>query len=259
MTNSDTKMLKKRIIVTLTHDGKGNVVKPIGFTRPGRKVGTLQQHVRILSQRNIDELILLDITATEERRQQNWKLVSQVAEQLTCPLAIGGSIKSTEDIKNAFNSGADKVVIRSHNSPTAFIRYLAKWIGSQSVIYAMDLSKRRFVNGECTPEDIDSALRGLTEAGIGELMITSADIDGTMSGYDLALLASIVSEFKVKVPIIFNGGCSGVADMAEAFKFGADAVAASSVFLYTALTPKDCARELANKGFNVRYEDKPNK
>ena len=259
MTNSDTKMLKKRIIVTLTHDGKGNVVKPIGFTRPGRKVGTLQQHVRILAQRNIDELILLDITATEERRQQNWKLVSQVSEQLTCPLAIGGGIKSTEDVKNAFNSGADKVVIRSHNSPTAFIRYLAKWIGSQSVIYAMDLSKRRFVSGECTQEDVECALKGLMEAGIGELMLTSADIDGTMSGYEIELLRSFTRNKQIKIPIIFNGGCSGAADMCAAFDAGADAVAASSIFLYTNITPRDCAKLLASGGYNVRYEDKPNK
>ena len=105
-------MLKNRIIVTLLHDGKGNAVKPVSFGVP-RPVGSLAQHIKVQAERDIDELILIDINATREKRTINFDRIAEYASDLYCPLTVGGNICSLEDIRAALNYGADKVILKN--------------------------------------------------------------------------------------------------------------------------------------------------
>jgi cyclase len=200
----------------------------------------MMQHVMTMQRREIDELIILDIDATRDRRGPNYDAIESYTSQLYCPLTVGGGISKVEHIKNLLNAGADKVAIKSN---WGLIREASEKIGLQSLVGVLDfkdLSTGYFINSHVAylyPEP-------------GEILLTHMDSEGMRQGYCLELLARMLERWKC--PIIINGGCGCPDHMLQAIQAGAHAVAASSMFLFTETTPKDCARYLHNHGIPVR-------
>jgi imidazole glycerol-phosphate synthase subunit HisF len=239
-------MLKVRVIPILLWDARG-LCKPIAFQRPGRFVGSLMSAAMLYENRTCDELILLDIDATEYRRAPRFEEVKQFTSKLMCPTTFGGGIRCVEDIRQALMSGADKIVIRSHATPS-FIADASKRFGSQCIVVAIDY----FQHSLGYRQDIMQLAKSIEDNGAGEIILTRMDRDGTRSGYDLVTIHEVCSS--VKIPVIANGGCSGPPDMLDAIKVGAHAVAASSIFLYSDVTPSQCKEYLAEHGVPVRIE-----
>ena len=240
-------MLKTRCIPVLLWDARG-LVKPIGFQRPGRFVGSLMSAAMLYENRVCDELILLDIDATPSKRGPRFHSIEQFTSKLFCPVTVGGGVRSLEDIRSLLKAGADKVVIKSHATPE-FVRRAADKFGSQCIVVALDYGDSAF------EEDIGMMLlkaKFLEKMGAGEFILTNKDRDGTRIGYDLETIRIICKA--VSVPVIANGGCSGPQDMLDAIKAGAHAVAASSIFLYENVSPQMCKEYLAREGVPVRIE-----
>lgn len=263
-------MLKKRIIPTLLWDGTF-CVKPRHFDQMNRrKIGPMLQQVRVMNNRNIDELVIIDIDRTTKGEVPFFSKIAEFAKELFCPLTIGGGIQTLDDIEKMLKYGADKVLIGSKSFDYHFIEEAAKRFGSQAIVCAVD-TKRQYLsesanrssavrhvvykqNGvQCSNLLAETHTRDLTYAGAGEIIITSIEKDGTRAGYDLSLIKTVCDT--VKIPVIASGGCEGFGDMARAFDRGAAGVAASSMFLFTGLTPNDCATWLEARGYPVRLEN----
>lgn len=239
--------LKIRCIPVLLWDSRG-LCKPVSFQRPGRFVGSLMSAAMLYENRTCDELILLDIDATPEGRGPRFEAIKQFTSKLFCPVTVGGGIRSLNDIRDLLYAGADKVVIRTHATPS-FIREASEKFGSQCIVVALDY-------GDPVFEHDDGLMlmraRFLQRMGAGEFILTNKDRDGTRSGYDLNTISTICKA--VTVPVIANGGCSGPADMLAAIRAGAHAVAASSIFLFDDMTPQKAKEFLDREGVPVRIE-----
>ena len=238
--------LKTRIIPVLLWDQRG-LCKPISFQRPGRFVGSLMSAAMLYENRTCDELILLDIDATPNGRGPRFEAIKQFTSKLFCPVTVGGGVRCLEDIRDLLMAGADKVVVRTHAWP-GFVETASRRFGSQCIVVSVDY----FPNHPAFRQEIVDMARSLESAGAGELILTNADLDGTRKGYDLVTIHEVCSA--VKIPVIANGGCSGAHDMLDAIKVGAHAVAASSIFLFSDITPTGCKEYLAAHGVPVRIE-----
>jgi cyclase len=223
-------MLKKRIIPTLLFDGSLQCVKPISFGRPYRKLGPMNQYIRVMENRNVDEIILLDITATAENREPNIPKIRELTTRLHCPITYGGGISTLEHIRDILANGADKVAIRTsmHLFGPASHKF-----GSQAIVAV--INRNKYINAVQYAKDFEAV-------GAGEILLTDVNKDGTQEGYNNDLVMAVSSA--VGVPVIANGGCGNIAHMAQAFQAGASAVAAGSMFLYSEITPKKCAEIL---------------
>lgn len=237
-------MLKTRVIPVLLWSDAG-LMKPVKFHRPGRFVGSLMSAARTFEERTCDELILLDIDATPKKRGPRIEEIKQFTSELFCPLTVGGGIKTLMDIRELLAAGADKVVLRCR-ADLGFIREAADKFGSQAIAIAVD-----YLNHESWA--VQELSRRYAKAGAGEIILTSMERDGTRTGYDLATIRTVAEA--VSIPVVANGGCSGSADMAQAIANGAHAVAASSIFLYTDITPAACKAALDRHGIPVRIEE----
>jgi len=205
--------LKTRVIPVLLYDQRG-LVKPVSFQRPGRFVGSLMSAAMLYENRTCDELILLDIDATPQKRGPRFEAIKQFTSKLFCPVTVGGGIRSLDDIRGLLNAGADKVAIRSH-ARSPFLREAVEKFGAQCITVGIDY---RTVHG---PMAYHMAL-ALESDGVGEILLTNTDRDGTREGYDLDVLRTICEA--IKIPVIANGGCSGPDDMLKAIQAGAHAV-----------------------------------
>lgn len=232
-------MLKKRIIPTLLWDGV-QCVKPVGFERPYRKLGPMEQYIQVMERRSIDELIIIDIEATNQEREPNYGKLRAFCDNLYCPVTYGGGINSLDCIAKLLENGADKVCIKTRLD---IIEPAARKFGSQAIVYALDIPMDAHTHG------INRKAVAAENRGAGEILATKMNYDGTMRGYDLQM-ATIVPA--VNIPVIFNGGCGEPQDMEKAFNAGASAVAAGSMFLYTDHTPRSCAKYLAENKIAVR-------
>lgn len=237
----DIFMLKHRIIPILLTDGQGNCVKPVRFQRPYRKVGSLMQYIKMFEKRNVDELIVLDIEATNEGRLIDCEKIKEYTKELFCPLTLGGGIKNLEDINKLLQSGADKVAIKTSN---LLVLDAAKKFGSQAIVAVINF------NIQDMPCHIAEYAMVLEQDKAGEILLTCMEYDGDMSGYHTKYINYISN--MIKIPIIASGGCSEPSDMAKAIRAGASAVAAGSMFLFKDITPRDCAEYLQNEGIGVR-------
>jgi cyclase len=233
--------LKHRIITTLLFDETMQAVKPISFQRPYRRLGTLMQYIKVLDRRNIDELILIDITATEQKREPNYEKLREFTSNCFMPVTYGGGIRTLDSIRMALESGADKVCIKTSEQ---LIDKAAQKFGTQAIVYCLE------TNDEDMFKDVISKAKEIEEKGAGEILLVDRDYDGTMRGYELDFLQELVRE--IKIPIIACGGGSEPADMEYALKNGASAVAAGSMFLFTEHTPRSCAKYLHERGYAVR-------
>ena len=249
--------LTKRIIPCL--DVKdGRVVKGVNFEGL-RDAGDPVELAKFYSDSLADELVLLDISATNEGRKTMVETVEAVARAISIPFTVGGGINSLDQIEELLKCGADKVSINSAavKNPD-LIREAVEKFGSQCVVVAVDVKKidgvwRVFVNAGKTKTDLDALewASSLEKMGAGEILITSMDRDGTKSGYDLDLLKRL-SE-RLKISVIASGGAGSLKDMEEAFSVGgADAVLVASLFHDKEISIAEAKKYLASKNILIR-------
>lgn len=215
------------------------LVKTIKFKNPGY-VGDPINAIKIYNEKEVDELIFLDITATVESKAPPFKIISEIASECFMPVAYGGGVKRLDDIKEIFSCGIEKVSINSYavENPS-FVETAADKFGSQSIVISIDV-KKTFLGGykiythggrKATNLDPVRYAAQMEKMGAGEIILTSIDRDGTMEGYDLELVRKVTSA--VGIPVIACGGAGRVEHFAEAVKQGgASAVAAGSMVVY---------------------------
>jgi cyclase len=228
---------RPRIIPCLTMQHM-DMVKTIHFKNP-RYIGDPVNSVRIFNNKDVDEMCILDITATIERREPDFGFLHEIASEAFMPLGYGGGIKTLSQAKEIFRIGYEKVVLNSliFDDPEE-VKRIVDFAGSQSVVASIDYKRDLF--GKCgvithcgrnkTGKAVDEAIRYAEDLGIGEIILTSIDHEGQMEGYDLKVMQKIGRN--IQVPVILNGGAGSIDDIAEALKRGADAVAVSSFFVY---------------------------
>jgi cyclase len=247
----------KRIIPCLDVDC-GRVVKGTGFVDL-RDAGDPVELASRSDAAGADELVLLDITATSDRRATVVELARRAADEVFIPFTIGGGIRSVEDAQAVLDAGADKVSVNSAAlARPELIDELAGNFGAQCVVLAVDAKARgdggweAHVAGGRTPtgRDVVAWTREGVARGAGEILLTSMDRDGTNAGYDLALTAAVARA--VTVPVIASGGAGELQHLGEAVRAGADAVLCASIFHYGRHTVAEARAHLAAAGIAVR-------
>lgn len=252
-------MITKRIIPCLDVKN-GNVVKGVHFV--GLKdVGAPVACAKKYYQDGADELVFLDITATNENRDTMVKYVEEVAKNIFIPFTVGGGIRSREDMKNILRAGADKCSLNSAAVRNIdLVSECSNAFGDQCVVLAVDGKLREdksgwnvVINGGRIDTGIDvvSWVKDCVKKGAGEILLTSMDADGTKDGFDLPMLKAVKQA--VNVPVIASGGCGCLEDFYEVFKENsADAALAASIFHYEELTVRQVKNYLDQKGICVR-------
>jgi cyclase len=250
-------MLATRIIPCLDVDF-GRVVKGIKFKELDN-VGDPVEMAKEYNKQGADELTFLDIGASYKSREILIGVVEKVSEEVFIPLTVGGGLRSTEDMRKALNSGADKVAIcTSAIENPALITEGANIFGSQCIVLSVDAKRHNgswyaYTHGGRNNSGID-AIKWAKEGeklGAGEILLNSIDKDGTKEGYDLELTAKISES--VKIPVIASGGAGNPQQMVDAVKVGkADAVLLASLLHYGEYTIKDIKKYLEKKEICVR-------
>lgn len=250
-------MLAKRIIPCL--DVKdGRTVKGTNFVGLRDAGDPVDLAARYCAE-GADELVLLDISATNERRNTLTALVSKVAAEINIPFTVGGGISTVEDIGVLLDSGADKVSINTAAvRDPQLISAAASNFGSQCVVLAIDAMNtdtgwKVFLNGGRVATELDAVewAKRAVELGAGEILLTSMNADGTKDGFDIGITREISSS--VGVPVIASGGAGRMDDFADVFSIGtADAALAASVFHYGEISIGDLKSFLTMRGIEVR-------
>lgn len=251
-------MLKTRIIPTLLMKGMG-LVKGTGFDS-WRRVGAALQSIRVYNMREVDELVLVDIAATPGNAKPNFREIDELADNCFMPMTVGGGVKSLQDVRDLLAVGADKVAINSAAVETPeLVRDGAQEFGAQCIVASIDV--RRHADGraevftECgtkaTGRDPVEWAKALAALGAGEILLSSVERDGTMTGYDVDLVRDVAAA--VDVPVIASGGCGTYQHMADVLGgTRASAVAAAAMFHFTEQTPREAKSFLDGRGFPVR-------
>lgn len=231
-------MNKTRVIPVLLLRESG-LVKTVKFRDP-RYVGDPINAVKIFNEKEVDELVFLDITATPAGRGPNFDLLADIAGEAFMPMAYGGGVTTIEQVKALFALGFEKVIIDSASYDSLeLITVAASIYGSQSIVGCIDVRRSLLGRVELCSHGgtrkqsrlLVDHVQSLERHGIGELLVNSVDRDGTRTGYDLKLLREVSSA--VSVPVIACGGAGGVDDFVAAVEQGgASAVAAGSLFVF---------------------------
>jgi imidazole glycerol-phosphate synthase subunit HisF len=251
-------MLKVRVMPTLLFKDVG-LVKGIGFDS-WRRVGSAMQAIKVYNMREVDELVFLDITATQEGRMPDFFTVDELADECFMPLTVGGGISTIDHVQRLLKVGADKVAVNTAavENP-GLIRQIADRFGSQCAVVSIDARlhpdgrHEAYTHSGTRPTGLDPVVlaQQAEKFGAGEILLTSIDRDGTMTGYDVMLTRRVTDA--VTIPVIASGGAGSYADMATVLREGnASAVAAASIFHYTQQTPLEAKRYLYAQGFSVR-------
>ncbi len=231
-------MIRARFIPTLLLRGRG-LYKTVKFKNE-TYVGDPINAVRIFNDKAVDEIILLDITATRAQAEPNFELIADIASEAFIPVCYGGGVRKLDHFERLFKLGIEKVAVNAAASEDmGLVSEASRVFGSQSVVVGIDIRRtffgryERYVNcGTINAKEtaIDAA-RKAEQAGAGEILLNCIDRDGTMQGYDLPLVRQ-VSE-AVRIPVIACGGAGSVADMVSAIKEGgAASAAAGSLFVF---------------------------
>jgi cyclase len=231
-------MLRTRVIpVLLIQDG--GLYKTQRFKDP-KYVGDPINAVKIFNEKEVDEIIVLDISATRENRGPDFNLIADIATECFMPFCYGGGVKSIEQMKRLFSLGAEKIALNTSAVETPhLIQEAAKLFGAQAIVASIDVKKswlgKYEVFTRCgqtkIKQDPVSLAQELEKLGAGEIMINSIDHDGLMTGYDLKLIKSLTDA--VRIPVIACGGAGSVEHFHQAVKeAGASAVAAGSMFVF---------------------------
>lgn len=231
-------MLKSRIIPCLLLCGVG-LYKTVKFKDP-RYIGDPVNAVRIFNEKEVDEILVMDIEASHEKRGPNFDLIRDIAGECFMPLAYGGGITSIEEIRALQRIGVEKVAINSaaFRDPN-LIKAAVDILGSSSIVVGIDVKRTLLGKHEVwidggrinTKADPVEYAQRLNSFGVGEILVNSIDRDGTMSGYDVPLVKKISDS--VSTPVIACGGAGSLADMHEVIsRGGIEAAAAGSLFIF---------------------------
>jgi len=247
-------MLKIRVIPILTFNGFA-LVKTKQFSNP-RMVGNAVQAARVYNSRGVDELVFVDIYATEQNRKLNLHIVRDIIKECLMPIGIGGGISTLEDINNLLKIGADKVIIKNTalTNPD-FIQQAARVYGSQCVTIAVDAKREsdgyQIYNKLGVQISLADFIRRCEDFGAGELIVNSVDNDGMMQGFDIKLV--LEAEKLTSLPLVACGGGGNLKHYSELFQqTPIEAVASASIFHFTQYTPNDIKKELNSIGKPVR-------
>ena len=216
-------MLKKRIIPKFLLRN-GRLVKYVQFFEQEREAGNPVSTARVYNDYGADEFIILDIAPSEDSRQGVLDSIAKMSEQIFMPFTVGGGVRTLEHINDLLRAGADKISVN-----TQAVR------------------DPGFVKTAAQP--VDWALR-MQDMNCGEILITSIDRDGTLSGYDVDMIARLNEA--LDIPLVVSGGCGGLQHCIEAFNAGASAGGISSLFLFTDHSPIKLRSHLVSNGINVR-------
>jgi cyclase len=241
-------MFRPRVIPVLLLKNLG-LVKSVGF-KNFTYIGDSMNAVRIYNEMKADELVFLDIEATKQNRLISLDFVREVGEEANMPFAVGGGIKTIDDIRKITNAGAEKVIINSAAVDVDFISNAAKEFGSSTIVVCIDVKKKLFgglktwTHGgqKATNYNPVEFAKLMEQNGAGELIVQSIDRDGKMEGYDVELIRSISES--VSIPVVALGGAGNLNHMKEVAQIGfANGLAAGSMFVYQG----------ANKGVLINY------
>jgi cyclase len=230
-------MLKTRVIPCLLLKN-GGLVKTFQFDKP-KYVGDPINAVRIFNEKEVDEIVILDITATPEKREPNFELIKDLASQAFMPLAYGGGITTIQQIEKLFSIGIEKVVLDTIVSTNPnLIKQASDIAGSSSVVVCMDVKSKLFGKPTVfnhagkvdTKQDPIQFAQKMQELGAGELIFNSIDRDGMQKGYDLPMIEKIAKA--IDIPLVALGGAATLDDFRKAVDHGASAVAAGSMFVF---------------------------
>lgn len=230
-------MLATRVIPTLLLQGTG-LVKGKKFKKH-RYVGDPINAVKIFNDKEVDEIIFLDISATPNNAEPNYELIEDIASQAFIPFAYGGGIKNLDQIKRIFALGVEKVILNTSafDSPE-LIKQASQFAGAQSIVVCIDVKKsiwgkNTVVTGcgnQKTKLDVLEYAKKVEQLGAGEIMINAVDREGSGNGYDLELIRMLSQE--LSVPIVASCGAGSLEHFLEAKNAGASAVAAGSMFVF---------------------------
>ena len=250
-------MLAKRIIPCLDIKD-GRVVKGVNFVNL-RDAGDPVEQARLYDKQGADELVFLDISATQEGRKTTLELVSRVADRVFMPLTVGGGIRTSAEMHALLLAGADKVSVNSAAvKRPALLSEGAARFGAQCIVLAIDARRTGpswevYVHGGRIPTGVNAiewAVRGV-QLGAGEILLTSMDADGTLAGFDLELTRAVTEA--VSVPVIASGGAGNISHFAEVLTEGkADAALAASLFHDGKLMIADLKNQLKRQGIPIR-------
>jgi len=252
-------MLTKRIIPCLDVNN-GRVVKGINFVNL-KDAGDPVEVGAAYSRAGADELVFLDITASNERRATVVDMVREVAKKVFIPFTVGGGIRTIDDFRAVLREGADKIAVNSAAiERPELIAEAADKFGSQCVVLAMDAKRREdgsgwniYKYGGRIDVGLDAIewVKKAVALGAGEILVTSMDCDGTKNGYDIELTRQIAEA--VSVPVIASGGAGTMDHFYDALTIGkADAALAASLFHYKEMEIMDLKRYLKEKGLSIR-------
>ena len=231
-------MLRTRIIPCLLLKNE-SLIKTVKFKKYNY-IGDPINTVRIFNELEVDELMFLDIFASKENRKINFTILKDIANECFMPLSYGGNIKSLEDAKKIFEIGFEKVIINSNSfNNLNFIEELSEYFGRQSIVGSIDIKKSFFGNEKVYSHHGEKRekynavawAKKLEDAGVGELLITSIDRDGSWGGYDIDMIKKITD--CVQIPVIANGGAGCIDDIVNVVRdANASACALGSMVVY---------------------------
>ena len=232
-------MALKRIIPCLLYDGSG-LVKTIKFKNPSY-IGDPINAIKIYNEKEVDELIVIDINATKEKRKPNFDKIADMASEAFMPFAYGGGVKTFDDFASLYKIGIEKVIVNSliQENPEIIKKVIVHY-GSQAVIACIDFKKIMFsgiipysyIGNKIKMSLVDYANYLTTDIGVGELMLQSIDKDGTWEGFDDEIISTILNS--IEIPVIACGGCGSIEDLKTVlYKTNANAAAIGSMAVYS--------------------------
>lgn len=249
-------MLKCRIIPILTFNGFA-LVKTKKFANNARMVGNAVQAAKVYNSRNVDELVFLDIYASDKNRKMNLQIAKLIINECFMPVAIGGGITTVKDIEDLLAIGADKVVLKNKIiEDPEFINVASDIYGNQCITLAIDAVKKEdekyYLYNRLGKEILlFEFLKKIKPYNFGEIILTSVNNDGMMNGFDIELVSKV--EKIINVPIVASGGAGEPEHFKELFsKTNIEAVAAASIFHFTRYTPRDLKLAIKSVGKPVR-------
>jgi cyclase len=230
-------MRRVRLIPVLLLD-KGKLVKTVKFKKPNY-IGDPVNAVKIFNDKEVDEIVLLDITATKNGREPDYEKIEEICSEAFMPFAYGGGINSLDQVDRLFQLGIEKVVLNSVlNSNIGLVNQISDKYGAQSIVASIDVKKNLFGKYVAYSHSglkkvgtsVEKYLNRISEAGVGEVFLNSIDRDGTFLGYDLELINQMSK--LTGVPLVACGGACDLNDFKSAIENGASAIAAGSLFVY---------------------------